>query len=300
MLKGKKSRDFTVIVIPHQGEQVWNVKVPLLLFQAIGVLLVVLLVVMAGWAKSYISFREEAVSVAELREENRRLNREVDLLAQETVGLKEEVAELDALSAEVRNLIEESDVSGEGALFAADKEERALIGSRGGNDLIDRTADNISFLQALLPVKEKEMSQLKEGVEEYQRELEATPSIWPAEGRVSSRFGPRTSPVSGRREFHKGLDIAAPRGQPVYAAAKGVVETATYRGGFGNVVIIEHGYGYRTLYAHLSRFKVEAGDEVEKGDVIGGIGSTGFSTGPHLHYEVHKNGVAEDPEKYLP
>jgi len=172
--------------------------------------------------------------------------------------------------------------------------------SRGENQVIERTALNISYLQVSIPEKNGELLQLKEDVEEYQKQMAATPSIWPARGRVTSEFGPRLSPVTRRREFHFGIDIAGQRGIPILAAADGKVVFAAYRRGFGNTIIINHGYSLSTLYAHLKSFNVPAGSEVKKGQVIGYMGSTGYSTGAHLHYEVHKKGIAVNPRGYLP
>jgi murein DD-endopeptidase MepM/ murein hydrolase activator NlpD len=123
--------------------------------------------------------------------------------------------------------------------------------------------------------------------------------IWPASGRLSSGFGYRTHPISGARRLHAGIDIAAPQGEPIWAAADGVVVSAGVRGGYGNAVVIEHGGGFATLYAHQSRLAVGAGQQVRRGEVIGYIGSTGYSTGPHLHFEVRVNGQPRDPMNWL-
>jgi murein DD-endopeptidase MepM/ murein hydrolase activator NlpD len=99
--------------------------------------------------------------------------------------------------------------------------------------------------------------------------------------------------------MHSGLDIATSRGTPVYATANGKITEASYSGGFGNVITIDHGYSYKTRYAHLSGFAIAKGDQVQKGDIIGYVGSTGRSTSSHLHYEVHKKGVAVNPKDFL-
>ncbi len=136
-------------------------------------------------------------------------------------------------------------------------------------------------------------------VDEYLRRLAATPSIWPTRGRVTSGFGMRRDPFGRGSKFHHGIDIAGAYGTPVYATASGQVINASYRGGFGNLVIIRHGYGFETYYAHLSGFAVSTGQWVKRGQVIGYMGRSGTATGPHLHYEVHVNGVAVNPYRYL-
>ena len=132
------------------------------------------------------------------------------------------------------------------------------------------------------------------------RELLASmPSIWPVQGFLTSRFGPRSSPFTGRRDFHKGLDISARRGTPVVAPAAGTVTFAGPDGAYGNTLRIRHGAGITTLYGHMHRLAVKEGQSVRRGAVIGYVGSTGRSTGPHLHYEVLVNGVNVNPLRYI-
>lgn len=123
--------------------------------------------------------------------------------------------------------------------------------------------------------------------------------VSPVSGRVSSEYGPRIHPISGKESFHDGIDIAAPAGTPIRAARSGKVLFAGERGGYGNVVVVDHGAGLKTLYAHNSRNIVKAGDTVKAGQVIGTVGSTGRSTGPHLHFEVRQNGEKVNPAKHL-
>ena len=123
---------------------------------------------------------------------------------------------------------------------------------------------------------------------------------WPLVGRLSSGFGFRVHPIFGTRRMHTGLDIGGTAGEPIYAAKAGTVIFAGWRGGYGNAVVIDHGGGFSTLYAHQSQTGVPVGQEVALGDVVGYVGSTGWSTGPHLHYELRLNGSPIDPLPYLP
>jgi murein DD-endopeptidase MepM/ murein hydrolase activator NlpD len=129
--------------------------------------------------------------------------------------------------------------------------------------------------------------------------LAATPSIWPTKGWISSSFGYRTSPFTGRREFHKGLDISGPIGTPVYAPANGTVTFSGTDGGYGICIVLNHGNGITTRYAHMHRTSVKVGQTVTRGELIGLMGNTGRSTGPHLHYEVRLNGVFVNPERFI-
>lgn len=129
-----------------------------------------------------------------------------------------------------------------------------------------------------------------------QRYLDAIPSMWPTDGYVSSGFGYRTYPDS---EFHPGLDIVNDYGSPVYATASGVVEESGWDGGYGYKIVIDHGNGFITWYGHNSRLLVSTGESVHRGEEIAEIGSTGFATGPHVHYEILLWGRPIDPEGYL-
>jgi murein DD-endopeptidase MepM/ murein hydrolase activator NlpD len=131
------------------------------------------------------------------------------------------------------------------------------------------------------------------------RRFDFTPSISPLYGTRMSRYGWRTHPILGSFRFHKGIDISASTGAPIRCTANGVVEFAGVSGAFGNVVVVQHGYGYRTVYAHCSRLLVNHGDSVKKGQVIALVGSTGMSTGPHLHYEVRKWQNSLNPQQFL-
>ena len=129
--------------------------------------------------------------------------------------------------------------------------------------------------------------------------LAITPSIWPTSGEVTSGFGWRNSPWGGSSELHPGIDIANSMGTPIFATADGVVVQSGWSGGYGNIVQIEHGNGIETIYGHNSRIVVNVGQSVKKGQVISYMGSTGRSTGPHVHYEVRVNGTAIDPIRFL-
>ncbi len=139
------------------------------------------------------------------------------------------------------------------------------------------------------------------GLRTYGAHAQAAASGWsmPLEGRVSSEFGMRKLGHEDRARMHKGLDIAAPEGTPIQAARGGVVEFAGERGGYGNTVVVDHGDGTRTLYAHASELLVEEGQRVRRGEQIAKVGSTGRSTGPHLHFEVRRDGEAVDPAPLL-
>jgi murein DD-endopeptidase MepM/ murein hydrolase activator NlpD len=154
-------------------------------------------------------------------------------------------------------------------------------------------------LRDLLGVLESHLQIARHGVERQQALAAAIPAIWPAHGWLSSAFGRRSDPFTGDPDFHSGLDISTSRGAAVYATADGRVVSAAYSGNYGNLVVIEHGFGIVTRYAHLSRFAVKPGARVSRGEVIGYVGATGRATAPHLHYEVLVNGRIMNPLRLL-
>jgi murein DD-endopeptidase MepM/ murein hydrolase activator NlpD len=155
--------------------------------------------------------------------------------------------------------------------------------------------DTFGALRDLLRGLEARLSYLRRDVERQERLAAATPSIWPAHGWLTGRFGGRPDPITGEADFHQGLDISTGYGQAVYATADGIVDSASYSGDFGNLIVLTHEFGLSTRYGHLSRFNVSPGDTVKRGDTIGYVGSTGRSTGAHLHYEVLANGKEINP-----
>ena len=159
--------------------------------------------------------------------------------------------------------------------------------------------NTFGVIRDLLSVLESRLQVVRGDVERWEALGRATPSIWPALGWLTDGFGRRTDPFTGELGQHQGLDIAGDKGQPVYSTADGVVQSASYVNEFGNLVVISHDFGLTTRYGHLSRAAVKSGDRVSRGDVVGYIGSTGRSTGPHLHYEVWANGAPLDPLRLL-
>jgi murein DD-endopeptidase MepM/ murein hydrolase activator NlpD len=188
----------------------------------------------------------------------------------------------------------------------------AVVKSRamGGSTEGDRTAqtmlsalgspdDTFGLLRTVLEGLESRLSVVSRTVDRRNALAAATPSIWPAHGWLTSTMGHRTDPLTGGDDFHAGLDIAGERGQPVYATAAGTVTHVGYQGGYGNLIVLDHGFGLQTRYGHLLNYTVKEGANVKRGDVIGHVGNTGRSTGYHLHYEVLANGKLLNPLQLL-
>jgi murein DD-endopeptidase MepM/ murein hydrolase activator NlpD len=157
----------------------------------------------------------------------------------------------------------------------------------------------IGVLRGVLNVIDAQVSSVRSAVERQQLLANATPSIWPTTGWLTSSFGGRVDPFTGGRDYHAGLDISADKGKPVRATADGTIHESGYNGNYGNMVLVGHRFGLSTRYGHLSRLAVTRGQFVRRGEVIGYVGSTGRSTSPHLHYEVLLNGQAINPLRFL-
>jgi murein DD-endopeptidase MepM/ murein hydrolase activator NlpD len=148
-------------------------------------------------------------------------------------------------------------------------------------------------------MQEQLLNELAQAAEQRSSRWAATPSIWPVKGWVTSGFGPRISPFTEKPAWHDGLDIGATPNAPVQATARGRVTATGFDSKLGNIVRLDHGYGLETLYGHLAKSLVKEGQRVNRGDVVGLVGSSGLATGPHLHYMVKANGQALDPHKYI-
>jgi murein DD-endopeptidase MepM/ murein hydrolase activator NlpD len=159
--------------------------------------------------------------------------------------------------------------------------------------------DTFGLLRDALGRLELGLRSVRTDVERREALAAATPSIWPTVGWVSSWFGHRQDPFTGDGGQHSALDISTDKGSPVVATADGVIESAEWNGNYGNLLVIDHGFGITTRYGHLAGFAAKAGTRVRRGDLVGYVGATGRATGPHLHFEILANGQLIDPVLYL-
>jgi murein DD-endopeptidase MepM/ murein hydrolase activator NlpD len=159
--------------------------------------------------------------------------------------------------------------------------------------------DTFGVLRDLLGGLESRLRNVRKDVERREALAAATPSLWPAQGWLTGTFGGRSDPFTGEAGFHQGIDISTEKGQPVYATADGEIESASFVGDYGNLVVIQHGFGLTTRYGHLSGFAVKPGQAIKRGQVIGYVGATGRATGSHVHYEILANGQLLNPLQLL-
>ncbi|GAB6099652.1 hypothetical protein JCM16358_15310 [Halanaerocella petrolearia] len=247
--------------------------------------------------KQYIPLKEKN---KELRKSNNHLHQKLAKLSKQTEKIKQEFNRLKKENQKIRQLVDFKDQLNSQA--KAETVSVRTVSYNSNQNSIKRAEDNLQLLKEALPQGEKNVSQLKEEVVEYKDYLVSKPHGWPIKGdkgRITSAFGYRHHPVLNKRVFHDGLDIGIWYNHKVVATGKGKVIFAGKKSGYGNAVVIAHGYNYRTLYGHNKRLLVKAGDRVERGDVIALSGNSGRSTGPHLHYEILLNRRPVDPMDYI-
>ena len=237
-----------------------------------------------------------------LQSQNDDLRDDYVVLNKQLQQLQQQMNELENRDNNVyRSIFEAEPVHDSARLKEAEKnKEIRLVQSMSENELVKSVTGQLNNLSLLLAYQQKSYADIEGMVKNKEKLLAAIPAIQPVSNkdltRIASGFGYRIDPVYKVTKLHAGLDFAAPIGTPIYATADGTVTRADFNeGGYGNHVIINHGYGYETLYGHMVRFKTRVGRKVKRGEVIGYVGSTGKSTGPHCHYEVHKNGTPVDP-----
>jgi murein DD-endopeptidase MepM/ murein hydrolase activator NlpD len=237
-----------------------------------------------------------------LRIQNAQLKQDFEDLNDSVAQIQMKMAELEKRDNSVyRSIFEASPLPDSArATFLEKQKEIARVERMSGNELVRSISLTLNNLKSRIAAQKSSYNEIAGLINNKEKLLAATPAIQPVSNkdlnRIASGFGYRIDPIYKTVKMHAGLDFTAAQGTPIYATANGVIKTAGNTGnGYGNHVVINHGYGYETLYGHMVRVKARVGQRVERGDLIGYVGSTGKSTGPHCHYEVHKNGQKLDP-----
>jgi murein DD-endopeptidase MepM/ murein hydrolase activator NlpD len=300
---------FTFIIVPHNGKNTKQFKLNKLLIYS-SLTLITSASIFFITATFYL-FNENTLLVETLQIKNDEINNlniitdqqkaEIEELKNTSKMVMDKLSQLYALENKVRNMVGLKNVAKENNLLKVsrsfDRTNSYIDGSGFYSDLTnDKSVDEITNLIDLQ--KDNYDNFIKE-LEKQLKYLECRPDKWPVSGRITSKFGYRIHPISGKRQFHDGLDIANDSGTKIVAAGSGIVTYSGWNGGYGRVIIISHGYGYKSVYAHNRKNLVAVGERVKKGQVIAELGNTGRSTGPHLHFEVYYKGNKIDPLKIL-
>jgi len=249
----------------------------------------------------FFSRKVEAHRYKSMSEENRFLTAKLASINMSIGKLNDEVKGLVEKEKAIRTIFELPEI---------DPQEREL--GIGGPDAISSTDSSapikdaafqseaeIDRLVALSSFEKDQFNYIYQRLLEKKSNLDHTPSIWPTQGYLIRGYGVKSDPFTGEQKLHSGLDISNRIGTPVVVTADGVVASTSYQSGLGNTIVVDHGNGFQTVYGHLSQFKAKEGQKVRRGELIGLIGNTGYSTGPHLHYEVVRFGGTINPVRYI-
>jgi len=255
-------------------------------------------IIIVAFAFQYLDSPEELVLKQQLED----YKENYSLINNRLKQLQQQMAELENRDNQVYRAIFEANPIPDSARAKQNElnAEIRLVQRLSDDQLINGMIEQLNVLSARVSVQNRSYEQIDDMIKNKEKLLAAIPAIQPVSNknlsRVASGFGYRIDPVYKVTKFHAGLDFTAPQGTPIYATADGTVKVSgNLNNGFGNHVIINHGYGYESLYGHMYRIKARQGQSVKRGEVIGWVGNTGKSTGPHCHYEVHKNGQPINP-----
>lgn len=299
----KKNKHLTLVVLSGDSTgKSKQYKVSLFFLRGLRNTALVVLVALAFVAYDYGSMRVASMELGDLRKENTTQKIELHGLSSKVGELETKMAKLKLFDKKLRVLANLEEISKPKATLgmggASPDEAVAGLGARK-DELIENMRSDLADLEGEALVQERSFTELQEFMLKQSALLASTPSILPSRGWVTSTYGSRKDPFTGKRHKHKGIDVANRKGTPVIAPADGVVTRVKRSGGLGKSIEVSHGYGIKTKYGHLSKYNVKVGDKVKRGDKLASMGSTGRSTGPHLHYEIIVNGVHVNPANYV-
>ncbi len=295
---------FTLMIVPRGKNNVKKVAFSGKFLRGLIAVTTVFFLVALFVVYDYASIKRDRAELLRLRKQTAEQSEHIKDLAVKVDEFADRLEDLKQFDKKLRIL----------AKYQVGKDKKQPLGIGGPNseqvrlsELLDQDQEkiisgmrqSISQLHEDAGYREISFNELLKFLREQKSILAATPSIWPVRGWVTSEFGPRDNPFGAGVEFHRGLDIATRKGKEIVAPADGLVVEVGYRAADGNFIVIDHGHGFSTYYAHLSKSAVKQGLRVRRGDLIGQVGDTGRSTGPHLHYGVYINNVPVNPRKYI-
>lgn len=299
------NKSFTLIVVPDRHAEVKRFRLEKRwVIQGLAGLAVVLLIGL-GMTVHYAMVVSAARENPALREENLKLKSELAVIREQLEHIGGTLDRVERFDQKLRAITLLSDPQRN--LAMGPTEAQPLPPGADTNQFVRAKASEspqaltqkLDKLSAEATRQEQSLQELQAYFQDQKSLLASVPSVWPVRGWVTSDFGSRLDPYTSERVMHAGLDIAGPHGKEIVAPSDGTVVFAGLEGGYGNVLVIDHGYGIKTRYGHLASIGVKPGEKVKRGDIIAMLGNTGRSTGPHLHYEVRVNGVAQNPRKFI-
>ena len=317
---------YTLIFVRDQRARPVQIAVPKARVKQAAIAAAVATLVAAVGLWDYWRLRADNAELADLRVEALEQREKIAVFRTRLETVDSEIAKVTELERKVRiiaNLPGTAGVGGEAVTELAPEGEDAALpvgfpidqtrpNGQGGGQPLPKVGEDVSGIEVLEVLSDHavdlasgagsrvaSLNVLLEQLDDKRERLVSMPSIWPAKGWLTSRFGPRVSPFTGKKQMHAGIDIAAASGTSIYAPARGRVSFVGRKGPLGKTLVLDHGFGVKTVYGHTKEIHVSTGETVERGQEVAAIGSTGRSTGPHLHYVVEVNGKARDPLNYI-
>jgi murein DD-endopeptidase MepM/ murein hydrolase activator NlpD len=297
-------KKITIFLFPDGSKRTVQFKIPrflpllFLFFLAFGSVSMVWLL------KDYWAMKAQAPRFAQLAIENEQQKQQCLFLVERITKITKKINELKDFDRKLKVMVnfetgeENQEAPGLGGSDPVARDPKRAL-ARSHKDLVRSMHQSLDDLDEQVAMGEQQKTELRTFLESQKVLLASTPSLWPTKGWLSSRFGKRKSPFTAKTEFHEGIDISTRLNAPVVAPADGMVKSVGWNRGYGRMVVVDHGYGVITRYAHLQKALVKKGQYVKRGETIALVGTTGRSTGPHLHYEVHLNKVPVDPMRYI-
>lgn len=294
----------TIVILPDGVNSVKQIKIPKVLLGLLFVFIFTFAGFLVWGSVDYYKVKSQVPEQAKLIEENRQKEAQLVALTDKIDKINHKMVELIEFDNKLKIMADLEPGEDNAQFLGIGGPDSTVMDSdysieNAHKKLVRLMHQSLDNLDTAISVETEEKNELYQFLENQKSILACRPSIWPAKGWTNDGFGYRKSPFTGKKEFHQGLDISARKGTPVIAPADGYVSFVGKSNSFGNYITISHGYGYKTRYGHLSKALVTKGQAVKRGEQIALIGSTGRSTGPHLHYEVHRNNVPVDPKIYI-
>jgi murein DD-endopeptidase MepM/ murein hydrolase activator NlpD len=293
-------RRWFVTIIPPSNQETRSFGITSGTLKAAAFVLVISLVLSGLWVAEFMSASTWRQRAAELQVENDYLQVKLDRIRHDLTDLTQRVRTLSVREDGLRQVFGLAEVPEGVRELGVGGVELPAVGHIPSYQRQIMAAElSLAQLERMVELGTETWADAEFSILDRKQQLQHTPSIIPTDGWISRGYGYKIDPFSGQRAFHAGLDVACNTGTPIVAPADGEVEYAGWKEGLGIMVKIDHGYGYATIYGHMHRNTVRTGQRVQRGDKIGEVGSTGHSTGPHLHYEVWKDGRTENPFHYI-
>ncbi len=293
-------KKLTFMLVPHSTGISHQVRIPVAAIWLSIAGAAILVFASFFLSAAFFSDKVNESELEQLRAENEELREKYQEIRWNLNEVEERYQELVDKETKIRMLFNLPEVDAEERQLGVGgpaSPEFAQMSEAGREAVI--TEQQVDRLLTLSKYELEKYGEVESQLANIKQRLDHTPSIWPAKGWLSRGYGMKYDPFTGMKQMHRGLDLANRTGTRIIATADGRVKYVGRNGGMGKTIVIDHGYGFVTRYAHLSDYKVKRGQRVKRGDVIALMGSTGYSTGPHLHYEIIRNGKSLDPRDFI-